>query len=344
MEAINVAVVGTGGIAGQHGRALAEHPGARITAAVDTSADRREAFAARWGGVPYQTLSDALRDARVDAVYVLTPPGFRRAYAVEALEAGRHLFCEKPLAIAIRDARAILEAAEAAKVVAMTGFNQRYRVGYTRLHDLAASGELGRPRHFWCQRYGMGAGGSGAITHHNWRTDPETLCGMTVESLSHDIDTMRWIMDDEVASVHGVVFGTVAELPRYDNNAQVTMRLRSGATAMINASWSSRIGFNSRGVLGEKGTAFVGGTDVGNNGIWCSRELHVKTDDDEHERITMLQDNLDDRSYRLETDDFLQAIMDGSQARVTVRDGYEALRISHAILESSRTRSIVELS
>ncbi len=343
MADIKVAIVGTGGIAQQHGAALAANPHTRIVTAIDTDASRRDAYARRWGGVARETLTGCLRDLDIDAVYILTPPGFRRRYAEEALEAGKHVFCEKPLAVTLEDGEAIVAAAERAGVVAMTGFNQRYRVGYTRLHDIAASGALGRRLHFWCHRYGMGAGGTGEIVDHNWRTDPATLCGMTVESLSHDIDMMRWIMDDEVASVDGITFGTVAGIEGYDNNAQVMMRLLSGASAMINASWSSRIGFNSRGVLGEKGTAFVGGTDVGNNGIWCSRELHVKTDDDEYEQVTMLQDNLDVTSYQSETDDFVNAVLTGAQPRVGIRDGYETLRVSHAILESSRTRSIVYL-
>jgi predicted dehydrogenase len=343
MAEIRIAVVGTGGIARQHGAALAANPHTRIVAAIDTDVERREEFAKQWGGVPRESLAESLGADGPDAVYILTPPGFRRGYALQAIESGKHVFCEKPLAITVEDAESIVAAAESAGLVAMTGFNQRYRVGYSRLYEIASSGRLGRRLHFWCHRYGMGAGGTGEILGHNWRTDPATLCGMTVESLSHDIDMMRWIMDDEVASVDGITFGTVPALEGYDNNAQVMMRLRSGASAMINASWSSRIGFNIRGVLGEKGTAFVGGTDIGNNGIWCSRELHVKTDDDEYEQVTMLQDDLDGTSYQLETDDFANAILTGESPRITVRDGYETLRVSHAILESSRTRSIVEL-
>ena len=203
MAEVKVAVVGTGGIARRHGLALAENPDAMIAAAVDVDRQRREEFAARWGGEPLDRLSPALD--RVDAVYVLTPPGFRRQYALEAIAAGKHVLCEKPLAITVEDGAAIVEAAENQGVVAMTGFNQRFRDGYRRLHDTARGGSLGRLHHFW------------------------------------------W--------------------------------LSSGASAVINASWSSRIGCNSRGVLGLRGAAFVSGTALGNNGIWCSREFHRKTDE-----------------------------------------------------------------
>ena len=342
MAEVKVAVVGTGGIARRHGLALAENPDAMIAAAVDVDRQRREEFAARWGGEPLDRLSPALD--RVDAVYVLTPPGFRRQYALEAIAAGKHVLCEKPLAITVEDGAAIVEAAENQGVVAMTGFNQRYRDGYRRLHDTARGGSLGRLHHFWCQRFGMGAGALGSAAGRGWRTDPATLCGMTVESLSHDIDLMRWIMADEVASVAAVTFSTATDLDGFDNNSHVLLRLNSGASAVINASWSSRIGCNSRGVLGLRGAAFVSGTALGNNGIWCSREFHRKTDDDEFEVVEMLQDDLDDRSYRRQTDDFIKAITTGRQPLVSVSDGYQALRISHAILESARTGETVALA
>ncbi len=341
MAQIRVAVVGTGGIARQHGAALANNPHAAIVAAVDIDRDRREQFAARWGGEPLDRLEPALQ--RCDAVYVLTPPGFRREYAVRAIAAGKHVLCEKPLAISVDDGAAIVAAAQRQGVIAVTGFNQRYRIGYGRLHDTARGGSLGRLHHFWCQRFGMGAGALGTARGNNWRTAPATLCGMTVESLSHDIDLVRWIMDDEVAAVSGATFSTATDLEGFDNNAHVLLQLQSGASAVINASWSSRIGFNSRGVLGTRGTAFVSGTALGNNGIWCSREFHRKTDDDEFEVVEMLQDDLDDQSYRRQTDDFIQSIATGHQNPASVADGHKALQVSHAILQSAQTGKAVTL-
>jgi len=336
-----VIVVGTGGIARRHGEALSSKENVQIVAAIDTDRPRAQAFADSFGGKCYCALTECLDLA--DAVYILTPPSFRKPYAIEAIEAGKHIFCEKPLAISPEDGRAIADAADRKGVVAMTGFNQRYRPGYRRLKQAVVSGELGTPYHFWSHRFGMGAGGDGQIRHANWRTDRELCCGMTIESLSHDIDLMRWILADEVVRVTGLVHSTVADLPNFDNNAQVLLELKGGASAAINASWSSRIGVNARGVLGETGTAFVEGTDVGNNGIWCSTRFHIKADADEYERIEVLHDNLDDRSYRAETDDFIDAIETGSRPPVTARDGYETLRISSAILESSSKRRTVAL-
>lgn len=85
------------------------------------------------------------------------------------------------------------------------------------------------------------------------------------------------------------------------------------------------------------------GTDLGNNGIWCSTSFHVKTDNDEYERVEMLHDNLDVMFYQAETNDFIGAIMNSSQPLVNAWDGYETLRISQAILESSNKGESVHL-
>ena len=338
---VRVIVVGTGGIARTHGESLAHNEHAEIVGAVDVDQSKAKVYAATWGGRASATLSECLDQA--DAVYVLTPPSFRTQYAVEAMEAGKHVFCEKPLAITTEDAQAICEVAERTGVIAMTGFNMRYRLGYRRLKETVAGGELGQPYHYWCHRFGMGAGGNGQLSGSNWRTDRDLCCGMTVESLSHDIDLMRWILDDEVATVVGHVHSTVKNLANFDNNAQVLITMQSGASAVINASWSSRIGVNSRGVLGEKGSAFVSGSDVGNNGLWCSTGFHCKTDDDANERVEMLHDNLDLLSYQSETDDFLNAVVTGKRPLTSARDGYETVRISRAILDSARTGEVVRL-
>lgn len=341
MSRVRVAIVGAGGIANRHAYALRANERAELTAVIDADRAKSEDFAARWGGTVYDSLSGCLGE--VDAVYVLTPPTVRKGYALEALSAGKHLFCEKPLASTSDDALEITRAAERANVVSVMGLNMRYRTGFDLVRRTVHDGKLGHPYHFWRQRFGSGPGATGTIKAKNWRTDPAFVVGMTVESFSHDADLLRWIMRDEVQSVSAVVYGTVAALPEFDNNAYALFRTKQGASATITASWSSRIGFNDCGVLGETGTAFVSGTAPGNNGIWCSREFHIRTDEDEHELVEMIHDDLDDASYVREAEDFVSAIIDGTEPRTSIRDGFETLRISEAVLESSRTNATVTI-
>jgi predicted dehydrogenase len=94
---IRAVIVGTGGIAKRHGEAIVCNEHAEIAGAVDVDRAKAAAYAAQYGGRAYDTLAECLLQA--DVVYILTPPSFRRQYAVQAIEAGKHIFCEKPLAI-----------------------------------------------------------------------------------------------------------------------------------------------------------------------------------------------------------------------------------------------------
>jgi myo-inositol 2-dehydrogenase/D-chiro-inositol 1-dehydrogenase len=287
-------------------------------------------LAAQCGAKAYDSLGACLPG--VDVVYILTPPSTHRALAIEAIEAGKHVVVEKPIAIELADAEAMIEAAERAGVKLMVAFNMRFRKGFGRLKEAVDSGSLGEPIHFWSQRLGIGVGPG-----PNWRTTPELLCGMSIESLSHDIDLVRWIAG-EVVDVRANIYASRPDLPRFDDNANVVLTLANGGTATIHASWCSHLARNSRGVIGTQGTAMLEGS-----GLWNLDRFHVKTKRMEHETIEVLNDKLDVQSYREESRHFLDCVANDRQPTVTGRDGLVALRISHAILTSHRESRVVAL-
>ncbi|MBI3947566.1 MAG: Gfo/Idh/MocA family oxidoreductase [Armatimonadetes bacterium] len=325
---LNAVIVGAGGIARRHLAALKTIPSARIAGVVDTVPERAAAMAAAAGARAYPRLDDCL--ARADVVYLLTPPSTHRALAVAALESGRAVVCEKPLASNVADGEAMVEAAQRAGVTLITAFNMRFRKGFSRLKEMAAAGQLGEITSLWSQRLG-----GGVPPGYNWRTDPELLCGMSVESLSHDIDLLSWI-GGEVRDVRAIVRESRADRPGFDDNSSVLLGMRSGASAVIHASWSSHLETNSRGVVGTLGTAMVEGP-----GLWESRYFRLKTAAMPEEWITVLNDPLDQSSYTAENEHFIECLERGSPPSVSGADGLRALRVSHAILESSRTGCVI---
>jgi myo-inositol 2-dehydrogenase/D-chiro-inositol 1-dehydrogenase len=327
---VNVALIGAGGIAGRHAEAFAGIENARIVAVVDTIQPKADQLAGACGATAYPTVEACLPHA--DVAYILTPPSSHRELALQAIRAGKHVLVEKPIASEISDAEAMVEAARQTKVKLMVGFNMRFRRGFVRLKEAVQSGSLGQPIHFWSQRLGMGVGAG-----PNWRTTPGLLCGMSVESLSHDIDLLRWLVG-EVIDVRANVSESRPELPGFDDNANVVCTLAKGGTALIHASWSSHLGRNSRGVIGTQGTAMVAGS-----GLWNLDQFHIKTTSMKYERIDVLNDKLDVQSYRDESRHFLDCVQNDRQPLVTGKDGLAALRISHAILASHRERQVVSL-
>jgi len=328
---VKIAIVGAGGIASQHIQCLMSIKEARIAAVVDAVPERAQRAAEQCGARAYDKLESCLDT--VDAVYVLTPPKSHVGLCLEVIQAGKHLFVEKPLADTVEHAETIVSAADQAGIKAMTAFNMRFRKGFRRLKEVFDSGVLGEPVSYWCQRLGIGVG-----NEPNWRTTQGQIVGMTVESLSHDIDLIRWMLGD-VRGVATRLSFTRPELPAFDDHASALFKLESGASAVIHASWSSHLGLNSRGIVGTNGTALVEG-----DGLWELTRFRLKTNDMEYEVTEKLND-LDNRpSYFDENVAFIESIVRGKPLPATLQDGLQAVRIAEAMHRSHRDQREIELS
>lgn len=330
LNMVKIALVGAGGIAKRHAEAIGAIDGANIVAVVDVIRDKAVNLAASCGATAYEKMEDCLPE--VDVVYVLTPPSLHRELVVRAVEAGKHVMVEKPIAIEIADAEAMVDAARKAGVKLATAFNMRFRKGFVRLKETIESGRLGDVVNCWSQRLGMGVGSG-----KNWRTTRGLLCGMSIESLSHDIDMTRWLVG-EIRDVRAKTFETRKDLPGFDDNANIVFSLTNGGIATIHASWSSHIGRNSRGVIGTKGTAMIQG-----DGLWGLKWFHLKTSDMENEIIEVINDELDVASYREESRHFIDCVKRDLQPTVTGEDGLAALRLSHGILTSHREDRVIQI-
>ncbi len=244
---IKIGMVGAGHIANTHAACLQKISEAGIAGMFDTTQGRAADMAERYGANTYHDLDSMLSE--VDAVYVCTPPKFHREAAIRAIESGTHVFCEKPLAVTVEDAEAIAEAVNKSDVVFAVGFNMRFSQASVEFKKLVESGKLGDIYQFWSIR--------SLWSPHlppNWRTDPRFLCGMTIESLSHDFDFMRWIAGD-VESAMGRVTTSRSDLDGYDNIVNALMVLRNGGVANVQASWANHVGTQQYGVIGSLGSA-----------------------------------------------------------------------------------------
>lgn len=327
---VNIAIVGAGGISERHIEALKRCEQARIVGIIDISRENAQRRAAMCGAKVYDALLDCLN--LVDMVYVLTPPSTHRQIAIEAMSAGKHVVIEKPVTATIEDARIICETARRMNVKCMVGFNMRFRVGYGKLREFVQSGKIGELTTYWCQRHGLRVD-----PKNKWSTDPMLMTGMTIQSLSHDIDAMRWIAGD-VDKVAAFVQCTRPNLPGFDDNCNAIFRLKNGATGNFQSSWSSHTGFNTRGVLGLNGTAYISGPD-----LWNMDSFHWKTADMPYECVERIDDIHDVRSFVVEDAYFVDCVARDIAPSVTAEDGLKALQVSYAMLKSDKTGEIVSL-
>ncbi len=331
---IKTVIIGAGGIAAKHAECINRLPDMKVAGVIDVNNENARRIAEICNSRVCTRLEDVIDE--VQMVHLLTPPSKRVEYAEIAMKAGKHVLCEKPIAVNLDDAQRLSELAAENHVLFMTAFNMRFRPGYLKLQEDVLSGRLGDIISIWSHRIGPGSGFKGPL-RDSWRTDPNLVCGMTIESLSHDIDMFRGL-GVEISSVSARVKGVREELPSFDNNAQVVMGLNKGASAVINASWSSHLAMSSRGVIGTKGTAVISG-----DGFFDFTEHRIFTEDMRYEQVTRMKDLFDIESYYAENKYFLECIQNGKKPNITAENGIEALKISLAILKSSNEQRVIEL-
>lgn len=328
---VRIGIIGAGGIAQQHMRSLMEVDDTQVSAVADNDLAKAEALAGTCGAVAMADYSQML-DA-TDAVYICTPPTLHAEQVAAVAEAGKPVFCEKPIATTLEDGRRIMEAVRRHGVPMMVGFNMRFREPFRMLKDVCASGELGEPISYWTTRMAPSTPAAG-----DWRVTPGLLCGITTESVSHDIDLLRWL-GGETTSVTARLFNTQPKLPGYDDNLSALLELQNGATATLNVSWSAQLSGNTRGVVGTDGAAAVEGP-----GMWTLARVRARSSDDEGERVMPFDDDVaNDMGYLAEACHFVECLRDGTPFTTTEADGLAALRVSLAMQQSSREGRTVRL-
>lgn len=137
-----VGIIGVGGIARTHHRASVKMPDLAIVGITDTDADRLKERSREWDVPAYESV-EALLEGDVESVFICTPPLSHRALAEQASAAGKHIYLEKPIALSLEDADAIIAAAQAAGIILMVGYNLRYDPVRRAIIEQAQSGGLG---------------------------------------------------------------------------------------------------------------------------------------------------------------------------------------------------------
>ena len=142
-DCLGVGVIGCGAISGNHFKALRQVEGAQLVAVCDNQPDRLAKAVEAQGVQGYADYHDLLADARVDVVHICTPHYLHHTMAIDALRAGKHVLCEKPMAIHLADAQAMAAAARESGRQLGVCFQNRYNGASKRIRQLLDGGELG---------------------------------------------------------------------------------------------------------------------------------------------------------------------------------------------------------
>lgn len=197
---INAAIIGTGMIAQVHCRAI-KAAGGHVAGVIDTDPARAQQMADKWQVNVFATPEEAFQSAEVDVIHVCTPNAFHAELAKQALRAGKHVVCEKPLATNLADAKELYELAEQSGLVNAVPFVYRYHPMVREAKAKIDAGELG-PIHLvhgsYLQDWLLGMG------DNNWRVDPKQggASRAFADIGSHWCDLMEWLLGERFVELN----------------------------------------------------------------------------------------------------------------------------------------------
>ena len=333
-ERINVGVIGAGRIGRLHAENLVYRiPQARLLAVSDIFLEAAQRTAAELG-IPavYQDHRPILDSKEIDAVLICSSTDTHAQLIEEAAEAGKQIFCEKPIALDLARIDAALAAVERAGLKLQIGFNRRFDPNFRRVHEVVAAGQIGTPHIL-------------RITSRDPQPPPisyiQVSGGLFLDMTIHDFDMARFLMGSEVEQVYAaggvLVDPSIGQAGDIDT-AIVTLTFANGALGAIDNSRQAVYGYDQRvEVFGSKGvvncanntphTAVV--SDA--TGVHGALPLFFFV-----ERYT--------ESYIVEIQAFIDSILNDVPTPVSGWDGRVPVVMGYAALKSLREGRPVRLS
>ena len=329
---LNVAVIGCGDMGRNHATQWQAVQDAHIVAVADPIQERREKLAESTGAIAYSDWRDAILHEDVNVVSVCTPVCFHSEISVFAAEHGRHVLCEKPIALTLEQADDMIRAAKANNVLLSTSLQYRGFARNARYRQLIREGAFGGPIFV---RYMDIREVRPKLAMHRKSMNG----GPIIDMAGHYFDTMRYLTGEEPVSVsaQGHVFGKGTQrLAGIDDlaidAAEILVKMTGGHVLSAFVNWGMPEGFKGFGeeyIVGPAMSARVEGGQV---------RLRFP---DREETFDVSAGNPPGSSVRI--NDLAAAIREGRQPEVTGEDGRIALSVSLAALQSIETGEVVKL-
>ncbi len=321
---IKVAIAGFGFMGHTHAYAWLRIPEAQIKAIFETPERAREISheAIRLGTNVVTDYEKILEDPEINVVDICLPTFLHKEFVIKALKANKHVLCEKPIALSLKDAKEMINTWKASKSKFMVAHVLRFFPEYRRIRELVKQGVLGEPRIARAYRYGTfptwGVKG--------WFGEQRLSGGVFVDLAIHDIDFLRWIFNDEAAYVYALSpeRKIIKDITAQDHGIAL-IKFNHGGLAYVMASWAY-----------PKATPFSTYFELaGTKGLLqfdnrSTAPLRLFT----NESFTPLQAYPED-PYYLEIRHFVDHILKDYELLVTPEDAYRALEISLAAVKSS---------
>ncbi|GIO23842.1 Gfo/Idh/MocA family protein [Oceanobacillus sp. J11TS1] len=338
---LNIAVIGCGSIAKhRHLPEYAQNEQVNIAAVCDIVPERAEAAADKYHAKAYTDYKTLLKEENIDAVSVCLPNYLHAPVSIDALNAGVHVLCEKPMATSAEEADSMIEAAERNGKKLMIGHNQRFVASHQKARELIASGDIGKVYSFRATFGHGGPEGWSADGKDSWffKKD-EAFIGAMGDLGVHKADLIRYILQEEMVEVGAFVETSAKENADVDDNATLILKSEKGTIGTLAASWAyTAKEDNSTIIYGEKATLRLEDHPTYSlvaqyaNGEVVKYELGAIQSNDEGGQTTTHV-----------IDHFIESIQNDTTPLIDGEEGKKSLEIILGALESVETKRIYSL-
>jgi 1,5-anhydro-D-fructose reductase (1,5-anhydro-D-mannitol-forming) len=299
--------------------------GGEVVSVMSSDAERGRKYAADHGIAKSVTDLDALvSDKNVDAVYISTTNELHREQAIAAARAGKHILCEKPLALTLDDAHAMVKAAREAGVVMGTNHHLRNAGSHRAMRDAIAAGKIGKPL-------------SARVFHavylpphlQGWRLDrPDAGGGVILDITVHDADTLRFVLGDDPAEA--IAFSQRGGMGKegLEDAVMGVLRFRSGVLAQFHDGFTTKYAETGFEVHGTEGSLVA-------RNVMTQRPVGtvILRNAEGEQELEFEPGNL----YETALKKFHAAISGKGSAAATGEDGVWSLATGLAVVEATRT-------
>lgn len=341
-----IGIIGCGKISQvRHIPEFHSNPRARLVGYYDLNAARAEQMAARYGGKVYSSIDEMLADPAIDAVAVCTANSCHAGDTIAALKAGKHVLCEKPMAVTIEDCEKMVATARECGRCLMIDQNQRYALAHAHARQLIKEGAIGRVITFRTT-FGHSGPETWSITPGpgTWFFDRKSaVMGVVADLGIHKTDLIQYILDTTITAVTA----RIATLDkRYadgspigvDDNAICIFEMASGAVGTMTASWTYYgQEDNSTIIYGDKGIMRIYDDPS------CSIRVFGRDGSEKTYDIDRIQTN-DNQTKSGVMDAFVEALEAGTEPPISGESVLSAMRAVFGAYESSQKGCRVEVN
>lgn len=337
MKKVKVGIVGLGRLGRKHAENIAFRvPNAELKAVCSIIKEEVDDVQKSWGiENGYTNYNEMLKNKELDAVFIASSSGEHCNQIESALEAGFHVFSEKPLGVSLEECLKAEKAVEKySDKVFMLGFMRRYDKSYSYAKKKIEEGAIGNPFLIRCYGIDPEAAIQGAIKF------AATSGGIFLDLAIHDIDLARWYLKSEAKSIYAIggcyVHKEFAQYEDADNVAAIAL-FENGTMGLFYAGRTCAHGYHiETEIVGTKGSLRIG-TAPEKNLVTVFNDSGVVK-----ECVSGFLERFED-AYLNETQEFIDCILEKRKPEVTVYDGTKSTKVAYAATESFRGNKLVFL-